>query len=315
MCLYPRLIDNPKYKSNKKNGGNVPTVSDKHTLLVPIACGKCMECMKAKAREWRVRLNEEIRDNKECTFITLTLSNESYKKLDVEISDDILGYERENEIATLATRRFLERWRAKNKKSVKHWFITELGGNGTENIHIHGLIWSKDKEEINKIWGYGYTFGGTWVNEQTINYMVKYMLKVDSKHKEYKPKVLTSKGIGSGYFKRLDKNRNNYKGDKTIETYRTRNGLELPLPIYYRNKIYSDEEKEQLWINKLNENVRYVDGSKIDMTNNAEEYNRALINAQGKNRRLGYGDNKKNWEQQEYEEKRRELLRLKRLHK
>ena len=46
MCLYPRLIKNPKYKANKKNGGIIPAISDKRVLAVPIGCGKCIECKK-----------------------------------------------------------------------------------------------------------------------------------------------------------------------------------------------------------------------------------------------------------------------------
>ena len=46
MCLYPRLIKNPKYKANKKNGRIIPVISDKRVLAVPIGCGKCIECKK-----------------------------------------------------------------------------------------------------------------------------------------------------------------------------------------------------------------------------------------------------------------------------
>ena len=36
----------------------------------------------------------------------------------------------------------------KNKqKSVRHWLITELGHNGTENIHLHGIIWTNKNIE------------------------------------------------------------------------------------------------------------------------------------------------------------------------
>ena len=35
MCLYPRLIKNRKYIANKKNGGNIPPVSDLRVLMVP----------------------------------------------------------------------------------------------------------------------------------------------------------------------------------------------------------------------------------------------------------------------------------------
>ena len=199
MCLYPKLIRNRKFEPNKKNGGVTPPVNDKRTLLVPVGCGKCMECMRKKANDWRTRLLEEIQERKKCEFVTLTLSNESYKALDIEINDDVEGYERENEIITLATRRFFERWRAKAGKSVKHWLVSELGGNGTENIHLHGFIWTDTKELINETWKYGYTFTGEWVNEQTVNYCVKYVMKMDKKHKEYRSKILSSKGIGANY--------------------------------------------------------------------------------------------------------------------
>ena len=64
MCLYPKIIKNRKYVKNKKNGGNVPTPTDPRVLMVPVGCGNCMECRKQKARQWQVRLSEEIRENK-----------------------------------------------------------------------------------------------------------------------------------------------------------------------------------------------------------------------------------------------------------
>ena len=78
-----------------------------------------------KARDWNVRLHEEIRHSNNGVFVTLTLSNESYAELSKDFK--IEGYELDNEIITKAVRRFLERWRKKYKKSVKHWLITELG--------------------------------------------------------------------------------------------------------------------------------------------------------------------------------------------
>ena len=40
MCLYPKFMKNPKYKPNKKNGGNPPTITDKRVEYVPMSCGK-----------------------------------------------------------------------------------------------------------------------------------------------------------------------------------------------------------------------------------------------------------------------------------
>lgn len=280
-------------------------VEDLRVTMVPVGCQDCMECRKQKARNWSVRLQEEIRHDKNGTFVTLTLNNESVIELAATI-EGIDGYERDNEIATIAVRRFLERWRKKYKKSVKHWLITELGHNGTENIHLHGIIFSKNAEDIKNIWKYGYVYIGEYVNNRTINYCVKYSTKIDELHKEYRAKILTSAGIGSQYINRYDASLNKYKENgETNEIYRTTQRKKLSLPIYYRNKIYTDEQREKLWIEKLNKNERWVNGQKIDVTNGTEIYFMALEVAREKNRRLGYKDNEINWSRKEYERQRR----------
>lgn len=117
MCLYPKLIKNRKYTVTKKNGGDVPKCKDPRTLYVPMGCGKCMECMRQRARQWQVRLIEEIKQHKRGTqhFVTLTFSNEAIKTLTKEV-EGLTGYELDNEIATRAIRLFLERWRSKRKQ-------------------------------------------------------------------------------------------------------------------------------------------------------------------------------------------------------
>jgi len=318
MCLYPKLIKNRKYISNKKNGGIIPPITDIRVVMVPVGCGKCMECKKQKARNWQVRLQEEIRHNTNGKFVTLTFSNESIKELTKEIKG-IQGYDLDNEIATLATRRFLERWRKKYKKSVKHWLVTELGGNGTENIHMHGIIWTNESSKtIEKIWKYGYTWvgdnnNGGYVSEKTINYVVKYVNKTDQKHKEYNSKILTSAGIGKNYITRLDAKLNKYKEENTKETYTTKQGVKLALPIYYRNQIYTEEEKEKLWLIKLDKEIRYVCGEKVDISKGEEDYYKKLEYYRKKNKTLGYGDDSKNWQLKRYENERRNLKTLTRI--
>ena len=105
-------------------------------------CGNCMECRKQKKREWQIRMNEEIKNDRTGKFITLTFSNEELQKLIQET-----GIQESNAVATIAVRRFLERWRKKYKKSVKHFLITELGHNGTERIHLHGILFTNEKKK------------------------------------------------------------------------------------------------------------------------------------------------------------------------
>ena len=251
MCLYPKLIENKKYMANKKNKGIIAEIKDQRVLLVPVGCGKCMECMKQKARAWKTRLNEEIRHDKTGHFVTFTLSEESYNELAIGINTD--GYELENQIAKKAIRRFLERWRKKYKKSIKHFFITELGHTGTERIHLHGIVWTeKTANEIRDIWKYGFIWDSKeqngYVNERTINYIAKYMTKTDKKHGYYKQIVLTSAGIGKNYIERPDSKKNKFNEKKTNETYTNRQGYKSNLSIYFRNKIYNEEQREKLWI-------------------------------------------------------------------
>ena len=107
MCLYPKLIKNRKYTCNKKNGGNIPPVPDERVLYVPIKCNNCIECRKQNARNWQVRLLEEIKENKNGKFVTLTFSNEAIAEYCEELNT-IDGYDRDNKICTIAVRKFLE---------------------------------------------------------------------------------------------------------------------------------------------------------------------------------------------------------------
>lgn len=315
MCLYPKIIINRKYVANKKNNGVIPEMKDERVKYVPVGCTKCIECKKQKARQWQVRLMEEIRTSKNGQFVTLTFSNESIHELNKEI-EGLDGYDKDNAIATLGVRRFLERWRKKNGVSVKHWLVTELGHEGTENIHLHGIIFTKDKQAIKKEWKYGFVFVGDYVNERTVNYMIKYVNKVDLKHKEYNPKILTSPGIGGNYINRVDAGLNKYKiNGETKETYTTRTGHKINLPVYWRNKIYSEDERESLWLQKLDKQERWVLGTRVSIKNGEDYYYRLVMQARAKNSRLGYGNDEINWELRKYENDRRNLMVKKRIEK
>lgn len=293
MCLYPRLITNPKYMPSKKNGGNIPELKDKRVAMVAIGCGHCIECRKQKANEWRVRLNEELKRNNNAWFITLTFSEEGINKnIELYAEKNYGEIGKENDIATIAVRYFLERWRKTYKHSCKHWLITERGHNGTERIHLHGIIWAdKEKiEKLDKVWKNGYVYVGQYVNERTINYIVKYVTKTDNDHKDFEGKILCSAGLGSGYFER-EKYLNTYKGELTKDYYKLPNGRITSLPIYYRNKLYTEEEREKLWLYKLDKKERFVRGIKIDISTKEgiNIYLKTLKEAQKDNKKNGYG--------------------------
>lgn len=307
MCLYPRLKLNKKYVANKKNGGNVPPMPlksdgtiDKRVAYVPIGCGNCMECRKQKSREWQVRLNEEIKHSKNGVFVTLTFSDQAIAHYNSGIPKKVKGYTKDNEIATRAVRDFLERWRAKFGTSVKHWLVTELGHKGTQNIHLHGIIWTDNPGAIRERWNSGRhgANGFVWlstenkgfVNERTVNYIIKYVSKTDDKNPKFKGKVLVSPGIGNQFTKTKQFKKLKYNKKGTKEYYKTPSGLKVALPIYYRNKLYTEKERELLWLEKLDKKVRYINGIKIDISKGMEQYEKVLKHNQFLNRNFKFGE-------------------------
>ena len=146
-----------------------------------------------------------------------------------------------------------------------------------------------------------------YVSERTVNYMVKYVTKVDEIHRAYKPKILCSPGIGASFVETYNFKRHKFNGSNTRDYYETSNGHKMRMPIYYRNKLYNDEEREQLWINKLNEEIRYVGGEKVSTKNGLEQYFRLREWYRKKNRIFGYGKGEVDYEQKEYENRLREL--------
>lgn len=297
MCLYPIFIKNRKYLPNKKNNNRPPTLPDERVEYVPVGCGECIECRKQKARAWQVRLSEEIRNDSTGAFVTLTFSEDELMKLSEEAGGDT------NKIAKLAVKRWRERVRKATKVSPKHWLITELGHEGTERLHLHGLVWQcrdiSAADTIARYWNYGLHHSGEYVNQKTINYIIKYCTKVDQDHKGYKPIILCSPGIGKQYLQRKDAIHNRYQADQqTNETYRLPNGAKINLPIYYRNAIYNEQEREKLWLQKLDTKKRYVLGNEIRITDKQtyKTFKNMQKFAREKNARLGYG------KRQEYDE-------------
>ena len=309
MCLYPQLIRNKKYLPNKKNNGNPPICPDERVKYVPVGCGRCIECKKQKAQMWKVRLNEEIRENTDAHFVTLTFSEESLQKLSEELKTQDV-----DAISTIAIRRFTERWRKKYKTAPRHFLINELGHENTERLHFHGLLWY-DKEkaaEVESIWSYGIIVVGEYVNEKTINYIVKYITKLDSDHKTFEQHIFASKGLGKSYLKRPNARNNAYKGLKTKEYYTLPNGARVNLPIYYRNHIYTEEQREQLWLQKLDEQRQYILGVEHSLRTDEDckKFEEILKNMQEFNKKLGYGEPLNKWDKTTYKVKKDKIRAL-----
>lgn len=301
MCLFPKYIKNPRYRVNKGKY-DFGAIDDWRKAWVPVGCGECLECRKQKAQGWRVRLLEEMKVQKNKYFVTLTFNNESLSKLCKEQDTTEC-----NAIATIAVRRFLERIRKKYKHSIKHWLITELGHENTERIHLHGVIFTDfpiNNEWLQKFWKYGKTDIGRFCNDMTINYIVKYVTKIDKEHKNYKAIILCSRGIGKSFIETSTAKRTyKYKKGRSAEYYELQNGRRVALPIYYRNKLYSDKERQNLWTDRLDKGEIYVNGIRIRNINSEKSqkyYYKLLEEQQRQNTELGYGSPTKEWQKEDY---------------
>lgn len=313
MCINPRLLRNKKYMPNQKNGGSPPPLTDLRKQFVPIGCGNCWECRKRKRNDWTIRLTEEIKnDSNNWTFVTLTFNEQKLQyhrdKVEESLIDkdtgelkcDIEDFERltdDNRIATLAVRMFLERWRKKTGKSVRHFFITEKGHKNTKRIHLHGLIRSRDLEMIRNTWLNGYIWPrrkadmkANVVNEKTINYIVKYITKVDKVNIGFYSKILCSPGIGRNYINSTRFELHRFNGENTLDYYLTNTNHKLGNPIYYRNYLYTENERDILWSMMLDKGKRYVFGIEIDINSIGgwDQYFKSLIYYREKNKELGY---------------------------
>lgn len=299
MCVNTTVILNKKYLPTKKNGYNPPECPDEKFRHIEIPCGHCYECRKKKSREWQIRLAEELKYSTKTEFITLTINNESIDKIaneneiNIQTADETMYNTGINKIATIAMRNFLENYRKEHSKSLRHWAVTERGHENTERIHIHAITFDPIKPDYLKHWKYGFTYTGEYCDISTINYIIKYMLKSDINNHYFIGKVLTSPGIGNKFTTSPKAGEHLFNKKKTNLAYRFQNGSKAVLPKYYKDKLYSEAERQELWSYTIDENIKYIGGEKL------KNYNDSSINAikkfyQTKYAQL-YGDNRVEW--------------------
>lgn len=278
---------------------------DTRVMYVDIPCGNCIECCKKKAREWQVRLNEEIKIHKYNYFVTLTFSNKSLSEL-----MEKYNLKECNAVAGKAVRLCHELWRKHNKNQLKHWYITELGHQNTERIHLHGLIFSDEPLEFTvtdqdhmymwKYWKYGHVYVGDYVSNRTINYIVKYVTKIDEVHPQFKGEIFCSPGIGRVYTESDVFSLHKYRPQSTRDYYRLNNGLRVAQPVYYRNKAYDEDQRELLWRETMDKGNKSILGTSYDSILPDHIYRQIIARARETSRSLGYGDTSKDYRKRDY---------------
>ena len=292
MCLNPIKMINPAYKISKKNPLNNRTPLDERLRYITVPCGHCAECRRSKKMSWQIRLQEHnkymIKQGYKGYFVTLTFDDISLIKLTYKShTDDALI------ICSLAIKLFRDRFRKSSYSDISdlHYFlIPELGHQHenrvtTERLHLHGIIWLNKKlpeiytdqyvkprtkgSTLSNVWLYGNIYFGHDVSNRAINYITKYILKVDKDHPDFHPNPYHSRFLGDNFLKE----HSNYKfnGEKTVTQYRLDNGKMTALPSYYMHKLYSSIEREKLQIQLLDREYQYVHGIKVHKSQLTDE--------------------------------------------
>lgn len=262
-CVRPKRIINPKYKglmasqiraeSQRLFGVDFPP-----NYYISIPCGNCLDCQKRKFTGYRMRLLYELQKYPHSIFVTLTFDNPSLS----EFKDN----------PNKSLRLFLDRFRKKYGKQVRHWFVAEYGSK-RGRLHYHGILFNCDigNDELESLWKYGNTFVG-YANEATAKYIVKYLTKQDTKGLQ-PPRIVSSFGIGASW---LDTPECKI-AKKALSPIIYVGGYPTPLPRFYIDKMFTKEDKEHIsyyyYMETPHTDEHYLDGR---LYTDIKKYNYAL---------------------------------------
>lgn len=222
MCISPIVKKNKKINHLSK--------ANEQTTQVP--CGKCAQCAKDKINSWYFRIQQEVKISSSVHFVTLTYDENNVPTI--------------NGKKTLVKRDcqlFIKRLREYEKNEIRYYLVGEYGTN-TKRPHYHAIMFNiADPKNIEKAWGKGFTFSPPLDKKgHEIRYVLKYIQKEKTKRNEVEPEFsLMSKGIGKNY---LTKEMVKYHLQSVEKSYVTgKDGNKLPMPKYYKEKIYTDNSK------------------------------------------------------------------------
>lgn len=232
--------DSPYYVKTSKG-----SVLDK----VPVPCGRCPPCKLRRVNEWVFRMLQEDKVSFCAYFITLT-----YETHSVPISKHGFMTLKKKDFQN-----FMKRLRKEISITNPHWphkikyYCAGEYGSERSRPHYHVIIFNvPDPSLFQKAWTLdGRPIGNVDVGSLTsasIAYTLKYIDKSNfqKRHKrdDRLPEFsLMSKGLGKSY---LTQEVIRYHKQNIGTLYVTKtDGRRVPMPRYYRNRIFSDDEKEK----------------------------------------------------------------------
>ncbi|AXH77411.1 MAG: replication initiator protein [Microviridae sp.] len=233
------------------------------TITIP--CGQCVNCLINKQNGWIIRLLEEQKNCSSSHFLTLTYDDET-----LPIDDKGQGFVLKHECQL-----FIKRLR-KNYKvpGIKYYLVADYG-DITKRPHYHCIIFNlpinvntklgmkKATHELDNLWQQGHVDIGT-VTPKSIRYVTRYVVdKNKNKALGLETWSLISLGIGKAYLSPQIASFHH----KTRKFYYTNpGGSKVPLPNYYKDKLFSKMEKQINAKKLLDESIKNYDEEKYKKT-------------------------------------------------
>lgn len=235
-------------------------------LTVP--CGNCPACIEKKANDWACRIYYEWLHSSSSSFFTLTYNDESllYNDVTLNFGFEDLTYSLP-QLSKPHVQKFIHDLRKLTGNGLRYFLGAEYGETlGRPHYHVIFFNYPNDidiYEAVNQVWNYGNIQCSQEVNIQRVMYVAKYIYS--SSLLPYgnvisgfqKPFILMSRRPGLGY---------QYFQNEKIVKYHNDNldtticldveNKRLGLPRYYRSKIFSDENKEILYRNWIDNPVK-----------------------------------------------------------
>lgn len=230
------------------------STTDKYNKTIPYECGKCPNCIKKRTSQWSFRLRKEGDNSSSSYFITLT-----YDTKHIPITKNGFMTLKPEDVTL-----WLKRLRKLHKENLKYYYVGEYGGK-TMRPHYHMIIYNADINLIEKTWNLGSVHYGT-VTGASIGYTLKYMIKDgkipmhrnDDRVKEF---GRMSKGLGASYLTPEIIKWHQNKAALLNRLHCTIDGKKIPLPRYYKERIYTPGDKfliqqEAIILDKKNLEIR-----------------------------------------------------------
>lgn len=204
-----------------------------------VPCGKCILCLKRRQNNWSFRLMQEMKISSSAFFVTLT-----YEQVPTSFNGNPTLNKRDFQL-------FMKRLRKNSGYGKLKYYACGEYGDHSGRPHYHAIIYnataSTFPQDLQNAWGLGHTHIGE-CDLPTVRYTCKYIMKgkwqpigeLDDREPQFS---LQSKGLGKSY---LTPQMIKFHKQNLIPCITGKNGQLQSLPRYYKDKIFTTEEKKIL---------------------------------------------------------------------